>query len=103
MTLDITLCSGEGCALRAGCLRHRLLAHGRQSWLASPPFDPATGRCAMWLPLAAHQPTEAQIRQRAYAIWLEEGRPTGRALEHWRRARRGLLEAWEARLRPLDQ
>lgn len=29
---------------------------------------------------------EALIRDRAYAIWLAEGRPLGRQDEHWRRA-----------------
>jgi hypothetical protein len=30
---------------------------------------------------------EQQIRERAYAIWLEEGQPEGRDLDHWLRAR----------------
>jgi Protein of unknown function (DUF2934) len=30
---------------------------------------------------------EQRIRQRAYRIWEEEGRPEGRAAEHWERAR----------------
>jgi hypothetical protein len=30
---------------------------------------------------------EQRIRERAYQIWEEEGRPDGRALEHWERAR----------------
>jgi len=29
---------------------------------------------------------EEQIRHRAYEIWELEGRPDGRALEHWTRA-----------------
>jgi len=28
-----------------------------------------------------------QIRVRAYSIWIEEGQPHGRDLEHWQRAR----------------
>jgi hypothetical protein len=28
-------------------------------------------------------PTEAQIQHAAYLLWLEEGRPEGRDLEHW--------------------
>lgn len=31
-------------------------------------------------------PNEDEIRQRAYAIWEQEGRPEGRQEEHWRRA-----------------
>jgi len=30
--------------------------------------------------------TDEQIRLRAYQIWEEEGRPDGRAEEHWQRA-----------------
>ena len=30
---------------------------------------------------------ERRIRERAYFIWQEEGRPDGRHLEHWERAR----------------
>jgi hypothetical protein len=29
---------------------------------------------------------EARIRERAYQFWVNEGRPDGRALEHWLRA-----------------
>jgi Protein of unknown function (DUF2934) len=29
---------------------------------------------------------EHLIRERAYGIWIEEGRPHGRDLAHWRRA-----------------
>ena len=31
------------------------------------------------------------IRERAYGIWIAEGRPHGRDLAHWQRARRELL------------
>jgi hypothetical protein len=33
------------------------------------------------------KPDEHGIRQRAHAIWIEEGRPDGKALDHWLRAR----------------
>ncbi len=32
-----------------------------------------------------------RIRDRAYAIWLEEGRPHGREAEHWFQAERAIL------------
>ena len=35
---------------------------------------------------------EHLIRERAYCIWLEEGRPHGRDLAHWRRAHEELLQ-----------
>ena len=31
-------------------------------------------------------PHEAVIRERAYAIWEQEGRPDGREWDHWTRA-----------------
>jgi Protein of unknown function (DUF2934) len=31
--------------------------------------------------------TEQHIRERAHAIWIEEGMPEGREFEHWLRAR----------------
>ena len=30
---------------------------------------------------------EQRIRERAYRIWIEEGQPHGRELEHWEQAR----------------
>jgi Protein of unknown function (DUF2934) len=33
------------------------------------------------------------IRERAYGIWVAEGRPHGRDLAHWQRARHELLAA----------
>jgi hypothetical protein len=35
----------------------------------------------------ASEPDELIIRERAYAIWVEEGQPHGRDAEHWHRAR----------------
>jgi Protein of unknown function (DUF2934) len=32
------------------------------------------------------EPEEARVRERAYFLWEREGRPNGRADEHWRRA-----------------
>ena len=39
--------------------------------------------------------TEEQIRERAYLIWEQEGRPEGKALEHYLRAKQ-ILEDKEA-------
>ena len=32
-------------------------------------------------------PTEAEIQHAAYLIWIEDGRPEGRDLEHWMTAK----------------
>jgi hypothetical protein len=34
---------------------------------------------------------EVSIRERAYAIWEEEGRPDGREWDHWERASREVM------------
>jgi hypothetical protein len=30
-----------------------------------------------------HEPTEQEIQHAAYLLWVENGRPEGRDLEHW--------------------
>jgi Protein of unknown function (DUF2934) len=48
---------------------------------------PASSKPAIKL---AGRPDEYQIRERAYDIWIEEGRPHGRHLAHWQRAHQEL-------------
>jgi len=43
---------------------------------------------------------QARIRERAYQIWVEEGRVHGKDHEHWRRAERELVEAESSGKRP---
>jgi Protein of unknown function (DUF2934) len=54
---------------------------------------------------AAPEPDEHAIRMRAHEIWVEEGRPEGRALDHWLRARWELEQAPdpEAELQQLER
>ena len=40
----------------------------------------------------AQEELETRIRDRAYRIWVEEGQPNGRYLEHWHRAKREIEE-----------
>jgi len=46
--------------------------------------------------------TEHDIRNRAYAIWEDEGRPEGKHLEHWQQAVRAIEQGKEARKTPAD-
>lgn len=39
---------------------------------------------------AASEPFEYHVRERAYSIWIAEGRPHGRDLAHWQRAHQEL-------------
>ena len=48
----------------------------------------------------ATQHREDMIRQRAYAIWIEDGQPEGFADEHWRKAA-AAVDAEEAAVSPL--
>lgn len=43
---------------------------------------------------------EQAVRERAYAIWLDEGQPEGRSEDHWHRANAD-LDAEEAIVTPL--
>lgn len=38
-------------------------------------------------------PTHAEIRERAYQIWVNQGSPEGRAEQHWLAAERELHDA----------
>ena len=40
----------------------------------------------------ATEELERRIRDRAYRIWLEEGQPEGKYLDHWTRAKREIEE-----------
>ncbi|NBV23411.1 MAG: DUF2934 domain-containing protein [Proteobacteria bacterium] len=42
------------------------------------------------------EPTHDEIALSAMTIWVEEGRPEGRALEHWLQAEARLRQACEA-------
>lgn len=46
---------------------------------------------------------EERIRARAYALWIEEGRPDGRDREHWERAERELRVEQAAPPAPADE
>ena len=43
---------------------------------------------------------EQAIRERAYAIWEQEGRPDGKDLEHWLRAEAEFTSATEQQASP---
>lgn len=47
---------------------------------AAPENIPATGA-------GGEAPKDDQIKERAYLIWINEGRPHGRELDHWLHAK----------------
>lgn len=40
---------------------------------------------------AMAEPSEAEIQRAAYSLWMDEGRPEGRELDHWLTAREILM------------
>lgn len=52
-------------------------------------FEPSTAMKRTSRP-ATGEATEEEIQHAAYLIWVEEGRPDGRDLEHWHTARERL-------------
>lgn len=48
---------------------------------------------------------EQRIRERAYRIWLEEGCPEGRELDHWDMASElvAIEDGQQSTLKPIDQ
>jgi hypothetical protein len=75
----ILYCYGDGCPLRAECYRHTQPVRGRDAF-GAPPYDPLTGACEHFY---SNLPAEEDIRAAAYHIWLRNGRPANRDLEHW--------------------
>ena len=47
--------------------------------------------------IVPQEPTEAEIQHAAYLLWVENGRPEGRDLEHWLAAK-GLLSHHRGRV-----
>lgn len=103
MLYDQCACDGGGCPLRMRCLRYRGERAGRQDFFGAPPFDPSTQRCEHLIDLATLDPTDEQIRTRAYGLWLAAGKPDGRADEHWLEAKRALESARDRALRVIDE
>ena len=65
-----------------------------------PPMEPSGRPGAVvpadFLPAVAGSDghKDVQIRERAYLIWVDQGRPQGRELDHWLRAK------WELEREP---
>ncbi len=51
------------------------------------PADAGSGGDALPSVEGEHGSKDDQIRERAYLIWVDEGRPDGRELDHWLHAK----------------
>jgi hypothetical protein len=100
--LDIAMCTGQGCPLKTRCYRFRAVTAGRQDTFGAPPYDAVRWECEEFWDVARLRPSDADIRARAYFLWVAAGRPEGTAEADWQRARAALEAEVEARLTPLD-
>jgi len=98
MTDDLLHCSGAGCPCKNECLRFRAVAFGRFSAFGTPPWDTKRNTCEQHLPLPPLA-DDGTIRERAYHLWLREGRPEGTAARDWSVARAELEAERRALLR----
>lgn len=89
MPYDITMCSGGDCTLKENCLRFTGKAYGRYDSFGNPPFNTSTNNCESYMD---DRPEPAQIQQKAYQLWLQEGTPSGSDLYFWLSAEKELLE-----------
>ena len=99
MSDDITHCPGGECPRRDDCYRFRARLVGRFDAFVRPPYDLATGACEDYFPLARLEPTEAEIRTRAYYLWQRRGGGDGAGEADWSAARAELAAALAGRLR----
>ena len=94
------MCWGDGCPLKNQCHRFRARVNGRQDYFGRLPYDAATGRCEELRDIARLEPTEPQIRERAYHLWIAGGRRPGTADANWQRASAALAAETAAQLAP---
>ena len=87
------MCPGQGCPLNNRCYRFRAATHGRQDYFGRLPYDAASGRCDEFWDLARLAPTEPQIREKAYHLWIVGGRREATADADWHRAHEELTAA----------
>lgn len=89
MPYDVTMCEGGDCTLKANCLRFTGARYARQDFFGSPPFNRTTKECSSFWD---DRPPYDRIASLAYELWVKDGRPAGRDMEHWYKAEIELLE-----------
>lgn len=86
MAYDIAKCMGGDCPLKNDCYRFTSETLGRQDFFGSVPYNLKDKSCEhFW-------DNNSQIQALAYLIWLDEGKPNGKAREHWEKAKSKVLE-----------
>ncbi len=85
MPYDIAMCGGSVCHLRFNCYKHTGEILGRQDFMMSVPYNTETKSCDSFLD------NNAQIQERAYQIWLAQGKPKGDADANWQQAQQEII------------
>ncbi|HEY9701448.1 MAG TPA: DUF2934 domain-containing protein [Allocoleopsis sp.] len=85
----MTYCYGENCPLREDCRRFPLPKIARRNTFTYTPYNPITQTCEHFLQV--YKPSQKDIETQAYYIWLREGCPSEKALDHWLIACQNLL------------
>lgn len=86
MMSEYILCTGENCPLKLDCYRFTGVFYGKQNYFSTPPFDKQLGECRELLS------NEHQIRQIAYQLWLDSGKPCCSEQADWLKAKGKILE-----------
>lgn len=84
----MTYCYGEDCPLKENCRRWLKEELGRRNTFTRIPYNPLTQTCEQFWEV--YHPTQQDLETNAYYIWQREGCPTGKALEHWLKAKQVL-------------
>jgi hypothetical protein len=100
LSLDVTLCPGDECPLRAQCVRARALPAARQDWFGRAPWDASAGRCDAFWDVASLAPGEEALRVAAYHRWQRRGSPAGSPERDWADAEAEWAARTAASLRP---
>eukprot|EP01098_Paradermamoeba_levis_P003111 TRINITY_DN144_c0_g1_i1.p1 TRINITY_DN144_c0_g1~~TRINITY_DN144_c0_g1_i1.p1 ORF type:complete len:100 (+),score=19.95 TRINITY_DN144_c0_g1_i1:102-401(+) len=95
---ELTACPGGDCPLKQDCLRYRAVRYGRYNSWGSIPYDQQKKSCEHFVSINKLKPTEESIRQRAYMIYLNNGKIEGRDKENYFQAEKELNEQWKSKL-----
>lgn len=75
-------CYGKNCPIKEDCY-HFTQPYVKRNAFAQSPYNHTTQSCEHFY---SNIPKEEFIRESAYHIWLREGKPENKALDHWNEA-----------------
>lgn len=75
-------CYGDDCPIKADCYRYTQ-PYTKRNAFGRIPYDYGKENCDYFY---SNLPTDESVRETAYYLWLQQGKPANKALEHWRQA-----------------